>query len=86
MNDPLLVRGFEGVRDLCRHRQRVIDGDRALRDPIGQRRPFDEFQDERRDAVAFLEPVDAADVGMIERRQRLRFTLKARDALRIGNK
>ena len=33
MNDPLLVRGFQGIRDLPGDRQRLIGRECALRDP-----------------------------------------------------
>ena len=38
VDDPLLVRRFERLGDLLRDRQRLVDGDRSLRDAIGERR------------------------------------------------
>ena len=55
---------------------------RALRDAIGERGPFDEFEDEGRDAVGFLEAVDAADVWMVQRRKELGLAAEAGDARR----
>ena len=52
-------------------------------DPIGQRRPLDQFQDQRRHAVGLFQPVDAADVRVIQRRERSRFPLESIDPLRI---
>ena len=46
---------------------------------------LDQFHHERRDATAFFKAVDAADVRMIQRRERLRFTLKAGDPLGISD-
>jgi hypothetical protein len=54
-----------------------------LRDPIGERWTLDELQDERRDAVRVFEAVDAADVRVIQCRERLRFALKARNPFGI---
>ena len=47
MNDALLVRGFQGLRDLLRDGQRFIERDRAARDPLRQIVAFDEFHHER---------------------------------------
>ena len=49
MDDPLIVRGFKCLGNLSRDRQRFVDEDRALRDPIRQRRAVDEFEHERGD-------------------------------------
>ncbi len=51
MDDALLVCGFEGFGDLFRDRQRFIERDRALRNPIGERRAFHQLHDERDGAV-----------------------------------
>ena len=47
MDDPLLVRGFERLRDLLRDRQRLVERDRAPRDPLRQVLALDEFHHER---------------------------------------
>ena len=62
MDDSLLVRGFERVGDLLRDRQRLIDRDRAARNPLRQVVALDQLHDEGRDARALLEPVDRGDV------------------------
>jgi hypothetical protein len=36
MDDALLVRGFERLRNLLRDRQRLLDRDRAARNALGQ--------------------------------------------------
>ena len=36
VDDPLLVRRFERLRDLLRDRQRLVERDRAARDPLRQ--------------------------------------------------
>ena len=85
MDDPSLVRRFERVRDLFRNRHRLVERNRSLRDPVGERRPFHQLEDEGRDAVCLFEAVNAADVRMIQCRERLRFAPKARNPFRIGD-
>ena len=51
MDDALLVRGFERLRNLLRDRQRLVDRDRAARNALGQIVALDEFHHERGDAV-----------------------------------
>jgi hypothetical protein len=48
MDDTLFVSGFDRVCHLSRNRQGVVYRERILRDPVRERRPFDEFHDERR--------------------------------------
>ena len=84
MDDPLLVGGFEGLGDLLGNRESFIERDGSLRDPIRQRRPFDQLQDQRPDALRLLQPVDAPDVGVVQRRQDLGLPLEAGQAVRVG--
>ena len=76
MDDALLVRGFERLRNLLRDRQRLLDRDRSARNALGQIVALDEFHHERRDARALFESVDAGDVRMIQRGEDFGFTLK----------
>ena len=46
MDDALLVRGFERVRDLLRDRQRLVERDRAPRDPLREIVAFDQLHHE----------------------------------------
>jgi hypothetical protein len=66
MDDPRLVRRFESLGDLLRNRERVLERDRSLRDPIGERRAFDELEHQRVNTTGIFETVDAADVRMVE--------------------
>ena len=84
MDDPLLVCGFEGFRDLPRHRQRIVYGNRPLRDAIGERGPLDQLQHERLDAVRFFKAVDRGDIRMVERREHLRLAFEAREPVGIA--
>ena len=80
---PCCVRGLERLGDLARDRaalRRSAAGRR--RDAIGERRPVDELEHERGRAVGFLEPVNAADVRVVERRQHLRFAAETGERAR----
>ena len=86
MNDPLLMRRFEGICDLSRDRQRLDERDRPARDPLREILAVDELEHERGNAARLFEPVDVGDVRMIERRQHLRFAAEPRETIRIiGN-
>ena len=60
MHDAVLVRDLEGLRDLFGNAQRVDDRYRSLRDPIGERLPFDQLEHERVYGSAVFETVDMA--------------------------
>jgi hypothetical protein len=66
MNDPLLVRGLERLRDLPGDRQRFVEWDRSTRDAIGKRGPLDQFEDERADIVGLFQTVNVFDVRVVE--------------------
>jgi hypothetical protein len=51
MNDAVLVRRFESLGDLPRHRQRLVHGNRAALDLLGEGVALDEFHDQRADAA-----------------------------------
>ena len=78
MDDAVFVRGFECVRDQSCDRQGLIDRNRTFCDAIGQCRPFDQFEHERRGAVRALEAVDGCDVGVVQRGEDFGFALKPR--------
>ena len=77
MDDALLVRRFERLRDLLRDRQRLVERDRrrarSRSASVVARRPV---PSPAPDAVGVFEAVDLRDVRMIERRQDLGFALK----------
>src|SRR5882672_10981014 len=83
VKDPLLVGGFERVRDLLRDRERLVDRNRSARDALRQVVALDEFHHERRDARALLQALDRGDVRMVQRGERLRFAREARQAVRV---
>ena len=83
MDDALLVRGLERLGDLPRDRQRFVERDRPVRDPLGERRALDQLHHQRVDAAAVFEAVDVRDVRMVERGEHLRFALEPREPLGV---
>ena len=86
MHDAALVRGIERVGNLPGDRQRSAIGMRRrvaaiAVDDLGERLSIDQLQHQRVNAVMLLQPVDGGDVGMIERGQRTRFALEARQPI-----
>ena len=63
---PLLVRGLERLGHLPGERERLVERQRAVADALGERRPFDELDDQRANAIGLLDAVDRGDVRMIE--------------------
>ena len=83
MDDALLVRGVQCVCDLPGDGQRLVDGDRAVCNAIRQGWSLDQLHDERTDAIASFQAVDARDVRVIQRRQGLGFSFESCKALRV---
>ena len=86
MDDPLLMRRFEGFGDLSGDRQRGFDCHRPLADEVRQGRPLDQFEDQRSElaALGLFQPVDVPDVGMVQRGEDLGFALEPGQA--VGNR
>jgi hypothetical protein len=78
MDDALFVRGFEGFTDLPRDRQCIGNRDRPARDTVGERRPLDQLHHEGLYAVRIFQPVNRCDVLVVQRRERTRLALEAR--------
>ena len=83
MDDAVLVGGFDRFDDLSRDWQCFVERKRTLGDAVGERRAMDELEHQRV-CPPLLESVDRADVGMVERREQVRFALESRDAVGIG--
>ena len=83
VDDALLVRGFERLRDLARDRERLLNRQRTQRQTLGERRAFDEFEHEAADAVGLLHSIDRANVRVVQRRQHPRLAFEAREPLRV---
>ena len=84
VHDSLLVRGFERLGNLAADTERLIERKSSLGNAVRQCGPFNQFQNERLPASGILDTVNAADVGMTERGQDLRFTREPRQPLRIA--
>ena len=86
MNDAALVRRFKGFGDLFGDGQGLVDRNWPLLDAICQCRSLDQFEDQRSEltALSLLQPVDAADVRMVQRGEHLGFPLEAGQAIRVG--
>ena len=83
MHDALLVGGLQGLGDLPRDRQGVLERNGRDGDPVGESWPLDQLHHQHLDALDVLEPVDGRDVRMIQRGEHFRFALEPRQALRI---
>ena len=83
MDDPLLMRRFERVRDLLGDGQCFFDRDGAARDALRQIVALDEFHHQRTDTAGFFQSVNDRDVGMVQRGQGLGFTQEAREPLGV---
>ena len=86
MDDALFVRRFQRFGDLPGDRQCFVERERPLRDAVGERRAFDQLHHEGADAVRLFEAIDLRDVGMVQRGERLRLALKARQPLGVVSK
>ena len=83
MSNALLVRRSESVGNLPRDRHSLIDRHRRTRDTIGEGVALDQLKNERVRLTAVFEPVDAADVRMVERGEHLCLPAEAGEALRL---
>ena len=55
----------------------------AARDALRQILTLDEFHHQGGDAATLFEPVDARDMGMVQLRERLRFTRESHQAIGV---
>ncbi len=66
------MRRLQRLGDLFRNRQRLIQRDRPLGDPVREGRAFDQLQDQRPRPLGLLDAVDGGDVGVVEADEDLR--------------
>ena len=66
MNDALLVCRLERLGNLSRDGQGLVDGNRAVHDPLRQVFSLDEFHHEGRHAAAVFQAVDVCDVRVVQ--------------------
>jgi hypothetical protein len=84
MNNPLLVRGVEGVRDLLGDWECLVERDRSLCNTVRKRLSLDELHDESRCAVALLQTVNGRDVLMTGPGEHFGFALETRQPFAIA--
>src|SRR5579863_8208046 len=84
MNDAFGVCGVEGVGNVDADLKKAINFERRAGDDVLERGAFHELHDDEGAAVEFLNVVNGADVGMVQRRGGARFALKTFESLRIG--
>ena len=83
MHDSVLVRRFQCFRDLPRERQRAVEWNRAVREPVREGRSIDQLEHERLNPVRMLHAVDRGDVRVIERGQNLRLSIETHHVVAI---
>ena len=76
MSDALGVRFLQGVGNLDRVLERLVERDGAGLQPIRERLALQVLHDEVRDAVLFTDVIERANVGMIELGDRARLALE----------
>ena len=92
VDDPLLVSRFEGVHNLFRNRERLVDRHTAAADQLREILAFDKFHDDGKclSLLPFpplLQPIDRGNVWMIEGREDFCFAPKSGQAIVIsGNR
>jgi hypothetical protein len=67
VNDSRTVSFIEGIADLDRVAQRVVDRQGSGLQSLSQRLPFEEFEDEEVDVTIMTDVVQHANVWVIER-------------------
>ena len=77
MDDPLLVRLFERLRDLQRETEALLDWKRPGLEALGERRTGDQLHDEGMGLAAGLEAVDLGDVRVVQLREELRLAFES---------
>jgi hypothetical protein len=84
MHDAFMVGGLERVGGLDRHAEHVLERERAVPEPLGQRLPVQVLHDEKVGALVLPDVVEHTDVGMRQRGDGLRLALEAAPAIRVG--
>ena len=83
MDDAVLVRRFERLRNLSRDRQRFVQWNRTARDSLREIFPLNQFKDQRGHAVRFFQAVDVRDVWVVKRGEDLSFATETRQPIGI---
>jgi len=89
MDDALLVRFLQGFGDLLRDRERLVHGNRAALQALGQVFALDQLHGQEVGGRAIgerrgLEAVDVSDAGVVQGSEDLRLALEAGQAVGVG--
>ena len=85
MNDALCMRGLKCVSDLGCEPQQAFGVERFPTDSMAQRDAVEKFHRHKGAPLFLADIVQGANIRVIERRRRLRFTAKTGKRLRIGS-
>ena len=83
VHDSVTMRLGQCARDLASVAQHVLDGERSVDQPLGQRCALEILHDEERQAVLVADVVQRADVRMIQAGNRAGFSFEARQRVRV---
>ena len=83
MDDALLVRGLQGVGDLSRDIDRLVDRQRAVLEPLGERRSLDQLERRAPNGARLFDTVNPRDVRVIESGEHLCLALESRKSIRL---
>ena len=86
VNDALFVRRFQSLGHLQGKAMGLFQRDGSFRNPLRQGGTLNQFQNQRTDIARFLEAVNGADVGVIERSEDFCFSLEPAHSLGIFDK
>src|SRR5262245_49331832 len=86
MNDSLVVRRFQRVRNLPRESKRLVERQRPTPESIRKSLAFHQLHDEKSRLMRLLQIMDRSNVGMIKGSERFGFTLKTAHPVRIARK
>jgi hypothetical protein len=85
VDDAFRVRGVERIRNLNRQPKQNVGLDGPAGNAMLQRQPVEKLHHKKGMAILLPDLMNGADIGMVERRSRLRLTLKPRQSLRVSN-
>jgi len=83
MNDAAFVGGFEGIENTDADFEELIERYGLAVDAMLERDAFEKLHGDEGDAIVFVDVVDRADIGMIERGGGLSFAAEAFEGGRI---
>jgi hypothetical protein len=89
MNDPALMSGIERIGNLCGDASRLCERHGFgwhPADDVGQRVALDQFEHECVNPLVLFQPMDAGDVGMVERSQRTRLSFETGQSIGVESK